>query len=331
MPKSNFLLYKDNKPAVMDLSDKDAGQLFKGIYAWVNGREEYPIDDPETKAIFNYVFKKHLEKDLIKYKEKCAVNSANGKIGGRPKNNPLKSITGKDIPKNSGYHFTYLIYDKVQEIYKIGETKDLIQRRYDIKQPTNNLIIYDFMLSTPLECQTTETNLIKKYSYCRISGDWFDFSEEDVKEIISLFKKANGLLENQSLIKKGDKDIDTDTDIDKEIDTDIKDIIDFWNSLQLTECKIITNEIVKLIELAIKEKSKDEVMEFMNRYNAVTNDPNYFWSYSWNLVSFLTYPKTKKKFVKMLQFYDDGEKWIDYNNKKNKKNKPGLTAMEVEF
>jgi hypothetical protein len=129
MKKTNFLLYKDNLKAVIDLTDAEAGQLFKAIYSWVNGRKVYEIEDVKTQTIFDFVFKKHLENDLVKYKEQCDVNSNNGKKGGRPKkakkpngllNNQSKAKKGDkgidtDIDTDKDIKKIYLDFVKLTE------------------------------------------------------------------------------------------------------------------------------------------------------------------------------------------------------------------------
>lgn len=76
----------------------------------------------------------------------------------------------------------------------------MFQRRYDIKRPTNHLDIVDFYVGTMAECQKYEKEILNQYNNYSIGGDWFNFSEEIVNEILNKWflkngrfsKKANG-------------------------------------------------------------------------------------------------------------------------------------------
>jgi hypothetical protein len=83
MEKNNFILYKDYEEHVALLSNEEAGKLFKAIFRYVDGRKELELDGM-TKMAFSFI-KRNLERDLIKYKDKCNLNALNGAKGGRPK------------------------------------------------------------------------------------------------------------------------------------------------------------------------------------------------------------------------------------------------------
>ena len=80
--KKSFLLHKDSLNVLDELTDEQAGKLFKAIKNYQNG-----ID---TKLDFGLKmaflpFKNQFIRDLEKYKDQCGTNSKNGKLGGRPK------------------------------------------------------------------------------------------------------------------------------------------------------------------------------------------------------------------------------------------------------
>ncbi len=81
--KKSFLMYTSYLDNVAFLSDEEAGQLLKAIYAFVNG-DEVPELERVVQVTFNPI-KSHLERDREKYKEICRKRSENGAKGGRPK------------------------------------------------------------------------------------------------------------------------------------------------------------------------------------------------------------------------------------------------------
>lgn len=75
--KKSFLMYTSYLDNVEILSDEEAGQLLKAIYAFVNG-DELPKLDRVVQLTFNPI-KSHLERDGEKYNEICRKNSENAK------------------------------------------------------------------------------------------------------------------------------------------------------------------------------------------------------------------------------------------------------------
>lgn len=78
-----FLLYKDYINPVSKMSDEAAGRLFKAILAYVNEQTMPELGETEDTA-FCFI-KAQLDISIEAYKERCAVNAANGAKGGRPK------------------------------------------------------------------------------------------------------------------------------------------------------------------------------------------------------------------------------------------------------
>jgi len=73
--KKSFLMYTSYLDNVEILSDEEAGQLLKAIYAFVNG-DEVPKLDRVVQLTFNPI-KSHLERDMEKYKDICRKRSEN--------------------------------------------------------------------------------------------------------------------------------------------------------------------------------------------------------------------------------------------------------------
>src|SRR5690606_22809693 len=102
----------------------------------------------------------------------------------------IKTIDGVVIPEDvNGFHFIYLIYDKENDEYKIGETKDLLERRLTIKRPTADLEIIHFEVYERELCIELERQVIDQFSEYRISGDWFKFPKKIEKEVIKFISK----------------------------------------------------------------------------------------------------------------------------------------------
>lgn len=86
MSKKSFILYHENREVFEQLSDEQAGQLLKKIYAfseWLNNPEEEKKPD-DFDGLLNVIYKmftNQLERDFKSYEKKSNENSENGKIG----------------------------------------------------------------------------------------------------------------------------------------------------------------------------------------------------------------------------------------------------------
>lgn len=82
--KNSFVLYRDLKFTLDNLTDEKAGQLFKHILNYVNDLN--PITDDIIIKIAFEPIKQSLKRDLKKWEIICKRNKDNGSKGGRPKN-----------------------------------------------------------------------------------------------------------------------------------------------------------------------------------------------------------------------------------------------------
>lgn len=82
--KDNFLLRKNLKEVIDELSDEDAGKLFKGILNYAN-TEDSKLDG-YLKVIFIPI-RADIDKNEEKYEKRCELNKTNGSRGGAPKGN----------------------------------------------------------------------------------------------------------------------------------------------------------------------------------------------------------------------------------------------------
>lgn len=93
--KKSFILHLDSLTILDELSNEQAGELFKKIYKYNSG--EKPKETQKTQSVISVIdavfiqFKSQFDRDLEKYDRVVNRNKSNGLLGGRPKkNNPKK-------------------------------------------------------------------------------------------------------------------------------------------------------------------------------------------------------------------------------------------------
>ena len=83
--KKSFVMHESWGAAFEKMSDAQAGELIKAIYAYQKDPDAAP-EDPALAFVFELI-KQQLDADSQRYKEACAARSEAGKKGGRPKAN----------------------------------------------------------------------------------------------------------------------------------------------------------------------------------------------------------------------------------------------------
>ena len=83
--KKSFVMYESWGAAIEKMSNEQAGELIKAIYAYQKDPDAVP-EDPALAFVFELI-KQQLDTDGQRYKEACAARSEAGKKGGRPKTN----------------------------------------------------------------------------------------------------------------------------------------------------------------------------------------------------------------------------------------------------
>ena len=83
--KKSFVMYESWGAAIEKMSNEQAGELIKAIYAYQKDPDAVP-QDPALAFVFELI-KQQLDADSQRYKEACAARSEAGKKGGRPKVN----------------------------------------------------------------------------------------------------------------------------------------------------------------------------------------------------------------------------------------------------
>lgn len=87
-------------------------------------------------------------------------------------------------------------------------------------------------------------------------------------------------------------------------------VFNFWNEQGIIVHKELTKPIISAIEKALKEHTAEEIQSSILHYNQMLNDTTYeYCSYKWTLINFLGREKGYRAFM------DDGEKWINYQNR----------------
>lgn len=129
MEKRTFLMYSEWQPLLEGMSDEQAGQLFKKIYAYQTGNE-YEIQDALILGVFNMI-KAKFDADRKLYVEKCERNKLNGAKGGRPKKEEPKKTERlaekpkeppkKEAPKKNEYGEYHNVKLTEQEHAKLSE------------------------------------------------------------------------------------------------------------------------------------------------------------------------------------------------------------------
>ena len=176
-------------------------------------------------------YNERLEAEIEKRSQHKEKQRENGKLGGRPKKPELDNLG-----EINGKHYLYLIYDNINNQYKIGETKNLKQRRYDIKRPTNNLEIVNYCLSTALECQEHEREILNDFSEFSVGGDWFEFTKKEVDEIVKkYFSKIPKKYPNDSQKKARKKPLENENDnvndnVNKKENKYTQSFEEFWHA-----------------------------------------------------------------------------------------------------
>ena len=100
------------------------------------------------------------------------------------------------------------------------------------------------------------------------------------------------------------------------------EIFEHWNAKNIIKHKKMNNDIMRSIDRALKEYSKEEILEAIDTYAAIVNDEDYFFSYKWSLKDFLS----RKNGVST--FTTEGSNAVNY--KKSKKAKKEQSRI-VDF
>ena len=187
MQKETFIIRTEWYEAISILDHADQAIIFKNLFAYhTNG--EIVLDSIPVKLVWKLI-EPTLERNINYYDRKKEVARENGKNGGRPAGlEKYFTKTGLEIKReDSELHYLYLVYFKNDDVYKIGETKNLFKRRLSFKVPTDYIEIIHYVEVEKEVALITEKNIIQKYINQRVKGEHFNLSESDIFDIINLY------------------------------------------------------------------------------------------------------------------------------------------------
>jgi hypothetical protein len=108
MTRKSFILHIDSLGILNELTDEQAGQLFKLIYEYHNPNKPKQTQITQLVNLAFYPFKSQFERDNQTYNNVCERNKNNGLLGGRPKNkNPNKPKKADSDNKNKNDNKNY--------------------------------------------------------------------------------------------------------------------------------------------------------------------------------------------------------------------------------
>ena len=174
--RSSFLLYIDKKEIVENLTDEQAGKVFKAIYKYVDEKEEIELD-PVSKIVF-VMFKQLLDKDENRYLSIVERNRINGSRGGRPKKeenpkNPVGSSGNPKKPKkannntnnNTNNNIEYYSNKKLNDLFL-----DFLKLRKELKARNTDRAINSLLNTLSEYDDATKYKMIDK----SIRNSWKD-------------------------------------------------------------------------------------------------------------------------------------------------------------
>jgi hypothetical protein len=99
----SYLIYKHLEPVVAQLTDEQAGELFKAIFEYE--RTQNAPEMSQQAALVFTIFKIHLDKGREDYNRKCEINRANAK---RPRATASdRKRVGANINKNKNININW--------------------------------------------------------------------------------------------------------------------------------------------------------------------------------------------------------------------------------
>jgi hypothetical protein len=138
--KKSVLLYCDIIHTVKELSDEEAGKLFKHYLAYINDLNPTPIDKL-TQIVFEPI-KQNLKRDLEKWNEKSIKNKEIALASWEKRKNANASSRIKSDAKN-----TDKVKDKDKDIifnYKKCSDKELVEELSKFKETYSKDILNSF-------------------------------------------------------------------------------------------------------------------------------------------------------------------------------------------
>ena len=174
---------------------------------------------------------------------------------------------------------------------------------------------------------TSTLNELKEFGYVRVEKKYPTKENGGrIEYIYNIYENPTQDIEKQDLENLGvecqgienQAQLNTNKSITNKLNTNtkentIKEIFEYWNSNNIVVHRELTIDTRKSIEKALKIYSVEEIKTYIDRYNMVIKDKEYFFSTIWTLKDFLS----RKNGVS--DFTDEGSKWLNYLAEKNRK------------
>lgn len=149
--KNGFILYNNYEEQINMLSDDQAGQLIKGIFAYVRTGEEIHAD-PLVTMLFSMIARQ-MDIDIRRYQDTCKKRREAGKKGGRPRK---QQEQGETLPPAETAAENQVVFPEKQTEAKKPDKDTETEIETEIETDT------DTETDTEIETETgTETDLSK--------------------------------------------------------------------------------------------------------------------------------------------------------------------------
>ena len=119
MQKDSFILYTQFSEVIGELSDEQAGKMFKALFDYTTTGNE-----PEFSGILKMAWiliRQQIDRAAEKYEKKAGSNRSNGQLGGRPKKNEepkenptVISTTEEETKKPNGFNNNHVVISETQ-------------------------------------------------------------------------------------------------------------------------------------------------------------------------------------------------------------------------
>mgnify|MGYP003660492597 CR=1 FL=1 len=143
--KKSFIIHIDSLGILDELTDEQAGQLFKEIYNYHNPKKPKETQITQVVKLAFYSFKSQFERDLQTYSNVVERNTNNGKLGGRPKNkNPEKprkadsdSVSVSDSVNDNKKEKEIIIQDVIDYFASNNYTEEAAKKFFNFYKESN--------------------------------------------------------------------------------------------------------------------------------------------------------------------------------------------------
>lgn len=136
--RKSFIIHVDSLGILDELTDEQAGQLFKLIAEYHNPNKPKQTQITQLVNLAFYPFKSQFERDFQTYRNVVERNKNNGLLGGRPKkNNPNKPKKADSKNKNDNKN---VISKKV--LFKDSEIFDRNKFKNEFPEWTKDKLLY---------------------------------------------------------------------------------------------------------------------------------------------------------------------------------------------